>query len=68
MFKLYSDGDAFDTTTGIASVCFPQGPEARSYTAMDLMRRSGTMSMMDISSEIGLSEDKTCDLMEALAG
>jgi hypothetical protein len=35
---------------------------------MDLMRRSGTLSMMDISSEIGLSEDKTCDLMEALAG
>lgn len=68
MFKLYSDGDAFDTSEGIVSVCLPQGPEARSYIAMDLMKRSGTSSFKDISSETGLPEDKAHDLMEALTG
>lgn len=52
----------------MVSMCLPQGPEARSFIAMDLLKREGTSSYMDISSEIGLSVDRTRDLMDALTG
>ena len=68
LFKLYSDGDLFDTAGPMVSMCLPQGPEARSFIAMDLLKREGTSSYMDISSEIGLSVDRTRDLMDALTG